>query len=35
MPKTTIPGVGYQAYCMDSEGTVFGVHQRDEAAGSS
>jgi predicted enzyme related to lactoylglutathione lyase len=32
MPKTTIPGVGYQAYCMDPDGTVFGIHQRDESA---
>jgi predicted enzyme related to lactoylglutathione lyase len=32
MPRTTIPGVGYQAYCMDPDGTVFGIHQRDESA---
>jgi len=32
MPETTIPGVGYQAHCMDPDGTVFGVHQRDPSA---
>lgn len=32
LPKQTIPGVGYQAYCIDPDGTIFGVHQRDEAA---
>lgn len=32
VPKTTIPGVGYQIYCQDSEGIVFGLHQADPAA---
>jgi predicted enzyme related to lactoylglutathione lyase len=32
VPKTAIPGVGYQAYCQDTEGNVFGVHQIDESA---
>jgi predicted enzyme related to lactoylglutathione lyase len=32
LPKHTIPGVGYQAYCMDPDGTIFGVHQRDDTA---
>jgi len=32
MPKTTIPGVGYQAYCQDTEGNVFGLHETDESA---
>jgi predicted enzyme related to lactoylglutathione lyase len=32
LPKHTIPGVGYQAYCIDPDGTIFGVHQRDESA---
>ena len=25
MPKTEIPGVGFHAYCQDTEGTVFGI----------
>lgn len=32
VPKTTIPGVGYQAYCSDTEGNVFGIHQEDPSA---
>ena len=32
MPKSAIPGVGWQAYCVDTEGIVFGVHQRDPHA---
>ena len=28
-PKMTIPGVGYQAYCKDTEGNLFGIHQTD------
>jgi predicted enzyme related to lactoylglutathione lyase len=32
VPKTAIPGVGYQVYCQDTEGNVFGVHQVDESA---
>lgn len=32
MPKTVIPGIGYQAYCQDTEGNVFGLHQSDPAA---
>lgn len=35
MPKTTVPGVGYQAYCQDTEGNVFGIHQVDPEAGST
>ena len=31
-PKVAIPGVGYQAYCMDTEGNIFGIHQSDESA---
>jgi predicted enzyme related to lactoylglutathione lyase len=27
MPKTSIPGVGYFAQCMDTEGNVFGIMQ--------
>lgn len=25
MPKTEIPGVGFHAYCKDSEGNIFGL----------
>jgi predicted enzyme related to lactoylglutathione lyase len=32
MEKMTIPGVGYQAYCLDPEGLLFGVHQFDKSA---
>ncbi|HZI56006.1 MAG TPA: VOC family protein [Verrucomicrobiae bacterium] len=31
-PKMTIPGVGYQAYFLDTEGNVFGVFQPDPSA---
>lgn len=27
-----IPGVGWQAYCKDTEGNVFGLHQNDPNA---
>jgi hypothetical protein len=32
MPKSPIPGVGYFAYCADTEGNLFGVMQEDEDA---
>jgi predicted enzyme related to lactoylglutathione lyase len=32
MPKNTIRGVGYFAYCRDTEGNTFGVLQSDESA---
>jgi uncharacterized protein len=32
MEKRPIPGVGYQAYCKDTEGNVFGIHQSDPSA---
>src|SRR5579864_3787766 len=32
MAKTPIPGVGYFAYCQDTEGNVFGIMQPDAAA---
>ena len=32
MPKTPIPTVGYFAYCLDTEGNLFGVMQRDPNA---
>src|SRR5512136_998481 len=28
-PKMPIPGVGYMAYCMDTEGNLFGIMQSD------
>lgn len=31
-PKTTLPKVGYLAYCQDTEGNIFGIMQEDEAA---
>lgn len=31
-PKAAIPGVGYLAYCKDTEGTTFGIMQSDETA---
>ena len=35
VPKMGIPGVGYQAYCKDPEGIVFGIHQQDTSAEAS
>ena len=32
MPKMAVPGVGWLAYCTDSEGVFFGVMERDPAA---
>ncbi len=32
MPKTAIPGVGYMAYCTDTEGNKFGLYQTDLGA---
>ncbi|NIM96315.1 MAG: VOC family protein [Anaerolineales bacterium] len=31
-PKTAVPGVGYMAYCQDSEGNIFGMMQSDPEA---
>ena len=31
-PKTAVPGVGYMAYCVDTEGNVFGLMQNDPSA---
>ena len=28
-PKTPIPGIGYFAYCKDTEGNMFGIMQPD------
>jgi predicted enzyme related to lactoylglutathione lyase len=32
VPKMSIPGIGYQIYCKDTEGIVFGIHQVDPEA---
>lgn len=32
VPKFPIPGIGWQAYCVDTEGNLFGIHQMDPAA---
>jgi predicted enzyme related to lactoylglutathione lyase len=32
VPKMAIPGVGYQLYCQDTEGILFGLHQVDPSA---
>ena len=29
VPKMAIPGVGYIAYCQDTEGNIFGIWQDD------
>jgi uncharacterized protein len=31
-PKKAIPGVGYLAYCRDTEGNIFGIMESDENA---
>jgi len=31
-PKMAIPGVGYLAYCVDTEGNTFGIMQSDPSA---
>jgi len=33
LPKMPIPGVGWLAYCKDTEGNIFGVMQNDPNAG--
>lgn len=33
VPKMAIPGVGYSAYCVDTDGNIFGLHQTDAPAG--
>ena len=32
VPKMPVPGVGWLAYCKDSEGNIFGMLQPDEGA---
>ena len=31
-PKMAVPGIGYMAYCQDTEGNTFGMMQGDESA---
>lgn len=31
-PKMAVPGVGYLAYCQDTENNIFGIMQNDPAA---
>ncbi len=33
LPKMPIPGVGWLAYCKDTEGNIFGIMQEDKNAG--
>lgn len=33
VPKMPIPGVGWLAYCKDTEGNIFGMMQADPKAG--
>lgn len=32
VPKVALPGVGWSAYCKDTEGNIFGLMQTDPAA---
>jgi hypothetical protein len=32
MPKGAVQGIGYVAYCADTEGNVFGIMQFDPSA---
>jgi len=32
VPKMAIPGIGWLAYCKDTEGNIFGVMQEDKGA---
>ena len=32
VPKTAVPGIGYMAYCKDTEGNIFGITQVDPKA---
>jgi predicted enzyme related to lactoylglutathione lyase len=32
LPKSPVPGVGWLAYCKDTEGNIFGLLQPDETA---
>jgi hypothetical protein len=33
LPKMAVPGVGWLAYCQDTDGNMFGVMQMDPSAG--
>jgi uncharacterized protein len=32
VPRMPVPGVGWLAYCTDTEGMIFGVHEADPSA---
>jgi predicted enzyme related to lactoylglutathione lyase len=32
MPKRAIPGIGYHAYCQDTECNIFGIMEEDSTA---
>ena len=32
LPKVAVPGVGWLAYCKDTEGHIFGIMQMDSSA---
>jgi uncharacterized protein len=32
MPRMAVPGVGWMAYCIDTEGVLFGLMQADPSA---
>jgi predicted enzyme related to lactoylglutathione lyase len=32
VPKMALPGIGWLAYCVDPQGTMFGLMQEDESA---
>jgi predicted enzyme related to lactoylglutathione lyase len=32
VPKTPLPGVGWLAYCQDTEGNIFGIMENDTSA---
>jgi predicted enzyme related to lactoylglutathione lyase len=33
VPKMAVPGIGWLAYCQDTEGNTFGIMQADPSAG--
>ncbi len=35
VPKMAIPGIGWLAYCKDTEGNIFGMMQPDPKAGAA
>lgn len=32
LPKMALPGMAWQDYCIDTEGSTLGIHQPDESA---